>query len=479
MKRHSIIYLFSVITLILSGCGGRPNDAELSENQPILYPDYNGVTIPPNISAPTFVINDTADRYFTEISIEGENPSMTFNSVEIKPDLIKWHEMLSKAVGKDIIVKVFETKDGKAKEMQDVRMHVSANPIDEYLAYRLLYPGYELWNEMGIYQRNLTNYEQEVVLENNSIDKQCVNCHSFSKNAPETMMIHVRGKQGGTLIRKDGTTTKVNPKCPGLENGATYPSWHPSGRFIAYSANNIQQFFHAKGPKTIEVSDLSADMTIYDTETGKAFTSPSLSGEEWMETFPNWSPDGETLYFTRAKGYKQGEPLDSIRYDLCKVSFNPETLELGEPEIVLNASDNGKSVSFPRVSPDGRWLLFTLSDYGNFSIWHPEADLYLLDLESGNIRPVDEINSDRVDSYHSWSSNGLWLVFSSKRMDGLWARPFIAEFDPETGRFTKPFVVPQNDPHYYDDFMKTYNIPELVRRPILNTDEFIQTVKQG
>ncbi|MCH5232926.1 MAG: PD40 domain-containing protein [Muribaculaceae bacterium] len=477
MKHH--ISLILAASLLFLSCSNHKK-AEHTDRVPEIYPDFAGSTLPANIAAPTFEINEDGSDFFTEIGKEGEEPVMTFSSKEIRPDLKKWHKLLAEAAGKNIYIRIsVRNNEGKWERMKDIICPVSSEPIDEYLVYRLLYPGYELWNEMGIYQRNLTDYQQEVVLENLSIDKQCVNCHSFSKNAPETMMIHVRGKQGGTLIRKDGTTEKVDPKCPGLENGATYPSWHSSGRFIAYSANNIQQFFHSKGTKTIEVSDLSADMTIYDVDNGKAFTSPAISGDEWMETFPNWTPDGKTLYFCRSKAYKQGDPLDSVRYDLCKVSFDPDSLTIGEPEIVLNASEQGKSVSFPRVSPDGRWLLFTLSDYGNFSIWHPESDLYLLDLQTGDIRLVDELNSDDVDSYHSWSSNGKWLVFSSKRMDGLWARPFIASFNPETGIFTKPFVVPQKDPHYYDDFMKTYNIPELVRRPILNTDEFVSAVKKS
>lgn len=465
----------------MGACGGKPENAQPADKYPEIYPDFSETTFPPNISAPTFLIKDDAHRYFIEIGVKDQEPliSISSSSGVVKPNLKKWHGLMEEAAGKDIYFRItLVNKDSDPIQLKDISCHVSEYPIDQFLIYRLLYPGYELWNEMGIYQRNLTDYRQDVILENNSIDKQCVNCHSFSSNAPETMMVHVRGKNGGTLIRKDGQTKLVNPKCPALENGATYPSWHPSGDFIAFSANNIQQFFHSKGSKTIEVTDLSADMTIYDVRNEKSFTSQFLSGDEYMETFPNWSPDGRTLYFCRAKGYIKGEPLDSIRYDLCKVSFNPESLELGEPEVIFNASEQGKSVSFPRVSPDGRWLIFTLSDYGNFSIWHPESDLWLLDLNTNELRNIHEINSEDVDSYHSWSSNGRWIVFSSKRMDGLWARPFISAFNPETGQFGIPFVVPQNDPNYYDDFMKTYNVPELVQRPVVNTEEFINIVNR-
>lgn len=480
--RHILAIIVTVTLFILASCAGKPSNAQLSENNPSIRPDFSGATLPVNISAPTFMIDEEAKRFYTEIGKTGSEPVMTFNSSSgsVTPDLKKWHSLLEEAKGSEIYIRITLVKeDGKAVRMKDIICPVSDQPIDSFLVYRLLYPGYVLWREMGIYQRNLTNYEQEAVLENLNIDQQCVNCHSFAQGAPETMMIHVRGNKGGTLIRRNGKTEKVDPRCPGLENGATYPSWHPSGKYIAFSANNIKQVFHSKGKKTIEVSDLAADMTIYDVEKGETLTTPSLSGEEWMETFPNWSPDGKTLYFCRAEGYNQGMDLDSIRYDLCKVSFDPQSRSFGEPEVVMAASKDNKSVSFPRVSPDGRWLLFTLSDYGNFSIWHPESDLWLLDLRNGDLRAVDEVNSNDVDSYHSWSSNGRWIVFSSKRMDGLWARPFIASFDPSTGVFGKPFAVPQNDPLYYDDFMKTYNIPELVSRKVVNTGEFADVVNNS
>ncbi len=477
-KIHLILYV-SLVTLLAS-CSGKPKNVSIAEREPALYPQFAGATLPVNIAAPTFMVDEPGEKFYTEIGKSGDSPAITVSSTSavVVPNLDKWRKLLADAAGSDIYVRVTVTgADGKSTQFADVVCPVSANPIDEYLVYRLLYPGYELWREMGIYQRNLTDYEQVAVLDNNDIDQQCVNCHSFAGGAPETMMLHVRGKQGGTLIRRDGKTVKVNPKCPGLENGATYPSWHPSGKFIAFSANNIQQFFHSKGTKAIEVSDLSADMTVYDIERGTAITAPQLSGEEWMETFPAWAPDGKTLYFCRAKGYHREEALDSIRYDLCKVGFNPEICTFDSVEVVLPAAANGKSVSFPRVSPDGRWLLFTLSSYGNFSIWHPESDLWLMDLNDGSMRCAGEVNSDDVDSYHSWSSNGKWIVFSSKRMDGLWARPFIAAFNSETGQFGKPFVVPQKDPLYYDDFMKTYNIPELVTGPINDTGEFVSAVK--
>ena len=120
------------------------------------------------------------------------------------------------------------------------------------------------------------------------------------------------------------------------------------------------------------------------------------------------------------------------------------------------------SVSFPRMSPDGKFLLFTVSAYGTFPIWHKEADLYMLDLKTNKYVNMDNINSDDVDSYHSWSSNNRWIVFSSRRGDGLYTRIYIAYIGKD-GKTGKAFLLPQKDPAFYDDFMKSYNIPEMVK----------------
>jgi len=105
-----------------------------------------------------------------------------------------------------------------------------------------------------------------------------------------------------------------------------------------------------------------------------------------------------------------------------------------------------------------------MSHYGNFSIWHPESDLYLKDLKTGEIiKP--EINSGQTESYHSWSLSGRWIVFSSRRLDGMFTRPFISYFDT-SGHAWKPFLLPQKDPLFYDTFIKSYNVPELVTSEI-------------
>ncbi|WP_294629203.1 cytochrome C biosynthesis protein [uncultured Bacteroides sp.] len=469
MKIQNLLYYVWAI-LLLSGCAGYHQADSKNEKLPLIYPDYAGVTFPVNIAPPNFEIREAGEAFQTEIGCEGGQTEILIQSdapVVCIP-AGKWKALLQKAAGGNLFFRITVKQHDKWVRYADIRDSVSVHEIDPFLVYRLLYPGYELWNEMGIYQRDLTTYEQTPIVENRDIGKQCINCHTFHQNSPETMMMHIRGKQGGTLIYRNGKVEKVSPRLEGYKHGATYPAWHPSGKYIAFSANEIQQFFHSSGQKPIEVADMAADLMVYDVENRKAFTDSLVCGNRYMETFPAWTPDGKMLYFCRAAGYRKGMSLDSIRYDLYRIHFDGKQHKLHTLECVYEASACHKSVSFPRISPDGRFLMFTQSDYGNFSIWHSESDLYLLDLVTGDIRNITEVNSDNVDSFHTWSSTGRWFVFSSKRLDGLWARPYFAAFDPETGRFGKPFLLPQQDPVFYDTFTYTYNLPELIKSPIKN-----------
>lgn len=482
MKKYLLI---AALGLALVSCAGRHEPQTHTLAVPELKPDYAGVTFAPNIAAPSFTILGEAEAWQTEIGRCGREPAITVQSgadgrVEIP--LKKWKALLDEAKGDSIYLR-FAAKgaDGSWNgATADVVCPVSANPIDGYLVYRLLYPGYELWSSLGIYERDLSNYEQKPILENKDFDRQCVNCHNFAGNDPNLgMMVHVRGAQGGTLISIQGDVHKINSRFMGATHGATYPGWSRDGRFIAFSANDVGQVFHTAGKKPIEVLDKAADLMVYNVETRTAYSDSLISGSEWIETFPGWAPDGKRLFFCRAKAGADGEfqRPDNIKYDLCSIDFDPETGKFSNLQILYPAaSRDGMTVSFPRVSPDGRWLMFTRMDYGTFSIWHPEAQLCLMDLRTGEWREMDEVNSESIDSYHSWSSDGKWFVFSSKRLDDLWARPYFAAFDSETGRASKPFALPQKTAEFYDEFTRTYNIPELISSPVVNADALLHGI---
>ncbi len=183
-----------------------------------------------------------------------------------------------------------------------------------------------------------------------------------------------------------------------------------------------------------------------------------------------FNPDNQSDFFFHARGsfggtyfcraIKPDSKLEykNIKYNLYRISFNKENRTFGTIELIFDALALDKSVSFPRISPNGKYLIFTLQDYGCFSIWHKNADLYSINLETCVVSRLD-LNSDLYESYHSWSSNSKWLVFSNKREDGLTARPYIS-YIQKNGDSCKPFVLPQKGPTFYDTFLKTFNIPE-------------------
>lgn len=451
-----------LLLIVIIGCNSN-KDSVVINRLPVIFPDYTYLTIPPNIAPLNFKINEAGDKFEVVISCGEQSFSIkSKNGKVIIPD-DKWKTLLKHAVGKRITYTVSAFFNEEWQTFSSFTSKVVEEEIDQYLFYRLLYPGYELWNEMGIYGRDLTGFDETPLIENKSVHNHCVNCHSFNQNSPDTFMFHMRGERGGTIISKGGHVNKLNVKTQNMLSGGVYPAWHPNGKYIAFSTNKIQQFFHAQGEKLIDVSDFASNLVVLDTETNTVFSDSCLQSAEYMETFPNWSPDGKYLYYTSAAQRTDSTAYNTIRYNLMRVAFDAQEKKFGQVELLYNAEKDGKSVTFPKISPDKRYLMFTLCDYGTFSIWHKEADLYMMDLKTQAVTKL-LVNSNDVESYHSWSSNSAWFVFSSKRLDGQCARPYFS-YVGKDGTVSKPFVLPQKDPEFYNSFLKTYNIPELVRGP--------------
>ena len=146
------ILLITVLSWSLQACTaqcGKPDAC--TDSIPRIYPDYAGVTFPLNIAPPNFRIGENADAFQTEIGT-GETADIlcTSKSPEVIIPTKKWKKLLQKAAGKEIFIRITLLRGGKWTRYADIKDTISNEPIDEYLVYRLLYPGYELWNEMGI-----------------------------------------------------------------------------------------------------------------------------------------------------------------------------------------------------------------------------------------------------------------------------------------------------------------------------------------
>jgi len=460
--------IYVVCAFLLTSCSGSPVTTEIAGKSPVIFPDYKDVTIPVEIAPLNFRVETDYARM--DVVFEGSlsgSLRVGGNRETTRIPEKAWRRLLEANRGGDLRVSVSTKKNGRRTQYEPFLIHISPHPIDYGIAYRLIAPGYEVFSKMGIYERSLADFRQQPVIENTLLTGTCMNCHSFREGDPSQMSLHIRGAHGGTIISRDGELALYDTKTDSTVSNCVYPYWHPSGRFVAYSVNETRQVFHARRDKRIEVVDVSSDVVVFDAETGELLSCPQLKSGGSFETFPAFSPDGKSLYFCSAEAKDIPGEYSEVRYNLCRIAFDSEAGgSFGvSVDTLVNASTSGKSVSFPRPSYDGRFLIYTLSDYGNFSIWHEEADLWLLDLATGESRPLAEINSSDTESYHSWSSNSRWLVFSSRRIDGLYTRPFIAAID-EQGRASKPFLLPQRTPSYYDETLFSFNVPEFITAPV-------------
>lgn len=442
--------------------------------QPPIFPDYRSVTIPYNIAPLNFRLEIPVEacRAKVEGSASGVSEYDGTNHICFSPR--EWSRLMTENKGKSISITLSTRTNGEWTRWMPFDIYISDQPIDSHIVYRLIEPGYEKWHIVGIYQRDLSSFDEQPIIRNDMTGYNCINCHSFCMNDPSQMMFHMRAENGGTYIVREGKIDKLNTKTDGTISNMTYPYWHPSGHYITTSVNDIRQFFHSVKEKKMEVFDLESDVIVYDVRRKEILSKASLITKDAFETFPAFSPDGKWLYFCSAPARQMPAEYNKVRYNLCRVAFDPDKGEIRFPIDTLVRADS-LSYSFPRISPDGRYLMYTETAYGQFPIWHTDAEIRMMDLEQ--LTPVDmsALNSPDTESYHSWSGNSDWVVFSSRRDNGLYTLPYICHIGAD-GKPCKPFLLPQEDPDKYDYQLYSYNIPELTQGAVEVSPYAIQEV---
>ncbi len=459
---------YTLALLLFVSCNENVKDAQRVDALPDIYPDYIGVTIPANIAPMNFNMADSLCEAIDVVVKGSKGGEMHVTGDVADFDIKEWHELTAQNIGGELIFSVCMKKNGIWKEYKDFKMYVSKQPLDEWgLTYRRLAPGYEVYSQMGLYQRELSTFDEYEIIDNNRMPGECVNCHTSNRTNPEQFLFHVRGKHGATVIQKSGNSEILNTKTDKTLGLCVYPYWHPEGKYVVFSTNTTRQAFHVVKDERIEVFDVESDLQVYDSETHELILSPLTTKPDFNESFPAFSPDGKKIYFCSA--VKRSYPLESrqVRYNLCSIDFDASTGKYGEKiDTLIDAESDSLSISIPKPSYDGKYLMYTLADYGTFPIWHKEADLWLLDLTTGERRPMTEVNSDDTESYHNWSDNSRWFVFSSRRGGGLYTRLYISSID-EKGRATKPFLLPQKNPkRFYDRLLHSYNVPDFTKTKV-------------
>ena len=466
-----------LLTLVLIGCGvSVPKDAQQVNRKALVMPDNDGAVLPTNIAPMNFRILEEGDDYFVRFSTK-ENYEVVISNEVIDVRLSDWQQLLNSACGDTLYTDVYVKKGDRWTQFKQMKNPIAKDGIDQYLTYRMIQPSYVDYEGMTIRQRDVTSFTERVLYDNMMLSDgdngQCINCHvPQNQNKQGLSMFHVRQFLGGTILIDGQSATKVNLKTDSTLSAGVYPAWHPvADNLIAYSVNETGQVFHTRDVQKIEVIDFASDLILYDRSANKVYDIDCRKDE--FESFPTWSPDGQWLYYVSAHYEQQTDNIDAeldnnyqqLKYNIYRRAFNAETMKFGERELVFDAAALGKSASTPRVSPDGKWLVFALADYGQFHIWHHSSRLYALPISTDKTEPQARLLSDYVGSYHSFSSNGRWLVFSSRQDDGNFTRLYIAYFDAD-GQMHKPFLLPQQSPNYYGHLFKSFNVPEFCVNPV-------------
>ena len=482
--------------MLLSSCVSHPDVPSASKEakcQPDIFPDYCDVTVPCNIAPLNFMLpKDKFDECVARFTTADGKLQTYGDGIKVQIPEDEWHDMLDASKGKSIKVEVWGKKKGEWLSFKPFEIRVAKEPIDEYLSYRLIEPTYVAWSFMEIAQRNLTTFEETQIF-NNEITMndrakgQCINCHSYQNYKTDNMLFHVRLSNGGTVIVNDGKVSRVNMKRDYTISGGVYPAWHPTAKLIAFSTNLTRQAFHTSNDNKIEVYDLASDMILYDVTTDSV--SIVSNDPELLEVYPTWSPDGKYLYYCKSvplpeemrdKDIRTTYP--KVQYNLYRRPFDLATHNFGDEELVYDAASSDKSVTLPRISPDGRYLLFAQGQYGCFHSRHRDADIVCIPMEKFSGTPLTVEASSYVDlsplnskgesdSYPSWSSNGHWIMCASRREDGNYSRVYFSYFN--NGKVEKAFLMPQEDPEYNTFLLKSYNRPEFMIEPVrISVDEF-------
>ena len=445
------------------------------------YPDYSDTVIPPNLAPLNLKVLEPGRKFRLRLSAAAGAPVEVFDAGgNMQIPLHAWRKVLEANRGGELRMDIYAKGETGWTHFDTLRNRIAAEEMDPYVVYRYIPPIYDKWDQISLRQRDLRSFDERVLFDNQrdsdgkSVEGVCVNCHTFLNHRTDQMLVHIRPGRSSQIpamiLVRQGKAQKVDTRN-GANAPAAYTAWHPSGKLLAFSRNRIMQMFHTAGSEVREVVDRDSDLGLYVVDTGQVYTLPKISRPDRLETFPAWSPDGRYLYFCSAPllWHDKNVPLeyDKVQYDLERIAYDAATGQWGQVETVVAAAQLGKSISLPQISPDGRFLMFSGHDYGSFPIFQPSSDLYLLDLSRGKAAPrrLDEINSSRSDSYHSWSSNSRWVIFTSKREDGVFARLYISHLEAG-GRFSKPFVMPQEDPAFYGRCLMTFNRPELLLEPV-------------
>jgi tetratricopeptide (TPR) repeat protein len=330
--------------------------------------------------------------------------------------------------------------------------------------------------------REVSETQSRVVMQGLPV---CANCHSFSRDG-KFMGMDLDGLKNNkgryflaqvqpdvTVRREDviqwtsaqgrlenairvGFMSQVSPRGETVVTTIDTPGANASNYFVANFTDYrfLQVFFPTRGI-----------LAWYSRTTGLLEPLPGADDPAYVQFGAVWSSDGAYLVFARARAADPnppGLPLArfandpnelQIHYDLYRIPFNNGRGGRAEP--IAGASNNGLSNSFPKLSPDGRWLVYVQSRNGQ--LMRPDSQLYIVPAAGGEARRM-RCNTPLMNSGHSFSPSGRWLVFSSKARSP-YTQMYLTHIDAE-GNDTPPILIENSTAAN-----RAVNLPEFVNVP--------------
>ncbi len=431
---------------------------------------YNNASFPKNIAPPEIVWEDGVDNFWLmKFMISGQEDiclTVVTDKRHWRPGIKTWQQIKTLGAGKYITLEVRGCfveegiRSGDTVYRDSVRFKISEYPTDNIIVYRLVSPLFHTQKTPNIYYRHVDSFVTRPFLMGEGI--YCTNCHFFPKREgirpnEEKLAIAVRDqlpsrKASGKGRRILGIYDFSTGKGKTFNINSFFMGWCPDGKKIAVTIGETVSIRPCITLETQQFFVLVSDIAIVDVETNNIIPLKGASEPDYMENFPTWSPDAKYIIFCRAEESK-GRALSDLRFNLYRIAYNNG--RGGVPVPIKGASFNGKSNYAPRYSPDGKWVVFNQAD--SASLVEPTSDLWIFSTRDGG-RPRElECNVDyAMDSWHSWSSNSRWLLFASKRDDGIFARIYLTEID-DNGYASPPVKLPLKD-----DPMMCFNVPEFL-----------------
>ena len=463
--RNEILTFF--LLLAFASCSKSPKDVKMTDSYPPIYPDYIGVTVPVGIAPLNFNFLDEDIDGIDVVAKGSKSGELHVSGDWADFEIDRWHKLTENNRGGKITFTVCVEKNSQWIQYKDFDVYVSNDTLDEWgLTYRRIAPGYEKGGDMGIYQRSISTFDEYAIVTKTLVPGFCMNCHTANRTNPNRATMQIRGDGGGTMLLKDGELEFIDTKTPETKAAGSYSYWHPDGNYCAISTNSVHQAFFTGTGQRLEVFHTFSDVEIWDVRSNQLILSPLLRTED-LEIFPAFSHDGKWLYYSTSKSCNVPYEYEKVKCSVCRVAFDAERGMLGEQvDTLLNGPSTGLSYTLVRPSYDGRWLMYTVSSRGNFPVCQDDADLWLMDMRTGACKELKVLNSKWAESFHNWSENSHWFVYSSKKDDGLYARLYISSINSR-GEVTKPFLLPQRNPRkYYREMMQSYNVPDFTKTQV-------------